>query len=153
LTRLFSFKAVFGLADSSPRLKMEALLHQKHLSGSFDSPVEPALIMSRQTGVFSRENASLVGHKLLEQIGVLEIKSVHGEIDFWFRPGSADFHEGTAASSAAFIGFFRASLAWHRRWLFNFPMQRVAPQRGIVLPEFQFFGLQFLVPSGGIAGR
>jgi len=41
----------------------------------------------RETCIFAREDASLVGDKLLEQVDVLEIEDIDGEIDLRFGRG------------------------------------------------------------------
>ena len=67
------------------------LLHQQHLAGALDGAIEPALVMRRQAGVFARQDAALVGHELPEQVDVLEIERVNGEIDLGLRARGARF--------------------------------------------------------------
>lgn len=109
--------------------------------------------MSGQAGVLTRQNAALISDELLEQIGVFEIEGLDGKIDFRFGARSAHLHKGTSAAGTAFIGFFGAGFAWHRVRLLDFAVERVAAQSGIVLPELELFGFEFLIARGGIAGR
>jgi len=59
--------------------------------------------MGGETRVLAWEDASLVGYKLLEKVGVFKIESIHSKIDFRLRAGSADFSEGAATAGAAFL--------------------------------------------------
>ena len=63
--------------------------HQEHLAGALDGAVQAPLIVRGQASVFAREDTTLVGDKLLEQIDVLEIQSVGGEINFGLGPRRA----------------------------------------------------------------
>jgi len=92
--------------------------------------------MRGQPGVFAGKNSALVGHELLEQIDVLEIKRVKGEIDFWLGPRCARF--GTAPLAAG--RFFFVCFAWHKK-LFNLFVQCVAAQEWVVFPFFELFRL------------
>jgi len=85
-------------------------LHQQHLARALDGAGHAALIMRGHPGVFARQDAALIGHKLPEQIGVFEIKRVNGEINLWFRPLRAIFRPVTRPAAVPFvcIGF-----AWH----------------------------------------
>jgi hypothetical protein len=94
--------------------------------------------MGGQTGILTRENAALIGHKLPEQIRVFEIERVDRKIDFWLGTRSADFSEGRTAAGATFFGFVRASFSGHR--LFDFAMQGVAAQGGVVFSQLELFG-------------
>jgi hypothetical protein len=87
--------------------------------------------MRGQTGVFAGQDAALVGHELPQQVDILEIKRIGREIDFWFGPRGAHFHERTGTSTAA-VGLVRSSFARHK--LFDFAMERVAPQGWIIFP-------------------
>ena len=80
--------------------------------------------MRGQAGVFAGQNAALVGHKLPEQIGVLEIQRVGGEIDFRFRTRRADFRGAARTAAIPFVG---VGFAWHR--LFDFAMKRMTPEK------------------------
>ena len=66
--------------------------------------------MRWQAGVFAGQDAALVGHKLPEQVGVLEIKRVDGEINFWFRTRRAVFR---GAARTAAVPFVSVGFAWH----------------------------------------
>lgn len=110
------------------------LLHQQHLPGTFDGSVELALVMRREAGVLARKNAASVGDELTEQSGVLEIKSIHGEIDFRLRTWSADFH----CPAALAIVFIRMSFTRHK--LLDFAVQSVFPHVAVVLHQFHLFG-------------
>ena len=68
---------------------MPRLLHQQHLPGAFDGPVQAALVVGGQTGVFAGQDAALIGHELPEQVDVLEVEGVDGEVDFGLGPGRA----------------------------------------------------------------
>ena len=94
-------------------LRAKASLHQQHLAGALDGAIEAALIMRGQPGVFSGENAALIGDKLLEQVGVLEIQGVHGEVDLRFGPGGARFTRGGPAARSALF-FVSVGFAWHK---------------------------------------
>ena len=115
------------------------LLHEQHLARALDRAVQPALIMRRKTGVFSRQDASLIGDKLPEQVDVLEIKSIHCEINFRLWPRGADFAISRTAM-AAFFGFVGTSLSRHKV-LLDFAMNGVATECWIVFLNLQLFGL------------
>jgi hypothetical protein len=80
------------------------LLHQQHLARAFDGAGQAALVMGGQAGVFAGQDAALIGHKLPEQIGVLEIQRVSGEINLGFGPGRATFHRAARTTAIRFIG-------------------------------------------------
>jgi hypothetical protein len=83
------------------------LFHQEHLAGAFDGFGQAALVMSRQPGVFAREDAALICDELLKEDGIFVINGLNGKIDFRFGPGGAAFRgPATAAVSAAgtFVG-------------------------------------------------
>src|SRR3989442_15563186 len=107
--------------------------------------------MGRKPGVFSGKNSALIGHKLFQQVDILEIERVNGEVDFGLRPRRADFGKGTA-TAAAFVGLVRASFARHSR-LFGFAMERWASQSRVVLFDLEFLGLEFLVARSSITRR
>jgi len=88
---------------------VERLLHQKHLARALDGVRQAALIMRGHSGVFARQDAALVGDVLPEQVGVLEIERVLGEVNLrlWARRAVL----GGAAVAA--LVFFRVCLAWH----------------------------------------
>jgi len=92
------------------QLPIEAgkLFHQQHLAGALDRQGHAALVMSGQARVFAGQNPPLVRHKLTEQIGVLEIERIGGEVNFRLGPGGAGF--GGAARAAA-VGFLGVGLA------------------------------------------
>ena len=70
--------------------------------------------MGRKTGVFAGENATLIRDELLEQVRVLEIERIDGEIDLGFGPGRSHLRERGPVASTAFIRLIRASLARHK---------------------------------------
>jgi hypothetical protein len=70
------------------------LFHQKHLAGSLDRSIQAPLIMRRQPGVLSWQDATLIRHKLLQQIDVFEIESIDGKVNLRLRPWRATFHPG-----------------------------------------------------------
>ena len=102
--------------------------------------------MSRQTGVFARQDTTLVSDELAEQGGVFEVERVDGEVNLRLGARSARLH-----GAAATFFFIRMSFTWHS--LLNFAMKGVAAEEGIVLLQFHFFRLQFFVPSGHVARR
>jgi hypothetical protein len=59
----------------------DGLLHQQHLTRSLDGTIEPALVMSWQTGVLAGQDPALVSNELLQQINVFEVERVSGEVD------------------------------------------------------------------------
>ena len=63
--------------------------------------------MRGHAGVFARKNAALVGHILAQQIGVLEIQRVLGEVNLRLGAGRAVFR---CAALAALV-FFGVRLA------------------------------------------
>jgi hypothetical protein len=67
------------------------LLHQQHLTGAFDRPIQLPLVMGRQAGVLARQDTALIRDELLEQIHVLEIQGIHREIDLWLWARGSDF--------------------------------------------------------------
>src|ERR1043165_7044775 len=83
-------------------------LHQQHLSRALDGRVEPALIVRGQAGVLARKDAPLVGDELPEQIGVLVVDGIDGEIDL--RLGTDDAWLGRARALVVLLGM---SLAGH----------------------------------------
>src|SRR5688572_22469333 len=93
------------------------LLHQEHLAGAFDGAAEAALVVGREAGVFAREDATLVGNKLAEQIDVFEIEGIDGEVHFGLGARGALFHHRTAAAVFAAVAFLFMSFAWHNRLL------------------------------------
>ena len=90
------------------------LLHEKHLPSALDRTIKPTLIMRGQTGVFLWKNTSLVGNKLLKQVGVLKVEGVDRKIDLGLWPRGSNFRNGTSAR-AAFVGFIWACFARHRK--------------------------------------
>jgi len=98
-----------------------------------------------QTGVFAGKNAALVGHELLEQSDILEIKRIKGEINLWFRTGCPVFHRALSP----LLVFFFIGFAWHK--LFDFAMDGITAQSGIVFFDFQLFRLELFVSGGGVA--
>jgi len=88
-------------------------LHEQHLSRAFNGAIQPPLVMRGQAGVFAGQNASLVGHELFEQVGVLEIQGVRGEINLGLGPRRADFIRAGPAAGTAFLSV-GMRLAWHK---------------------------------------
>jgi hypothetical protein len=78
---------------SGVRLSIENgdLLHQQHLTGAFDRPIQAPLVVRGKAGIFAREDAPLVSDELAQQVGVLEVQRIHGEIDLGLRTRCADF--------------------------------------------------------------
>ena len=94
------------------------LLHQQHLPRALDGAVQTALVMRGQAGVFARQNAALVGHKLPEQVDVFEIERVNGEINLGLRARACGVrHRGPAATAA--VGFVGVGFAGHKAYLIS----------------------------------
>ena len=109
--------------------------------------------MRGKAGVFPWQDSALVGHVLLEQIHIFIIQRVHSEIHFGFRARLAHFRKGTARPAACGgLGFVVMSFAWHRM-LLDFPVQRVAAKKTIILHDLDFLRLKLLVASCLIARR
>ena len=81
--------AAFARGVYSKISSSSQLLHEKHLAGALHRAVELALVVRGQTGVFAREDATLVSHELPEQGGVFEVESVDCEVDLRLGPRSA----------------------------------------------------------------
>ena len=67
----------------------ENLLHQQHLTRPLDGGGHAALVRRGQAGVFPRQNAALIGHERAEQVRVLVVERVNGEVDFRLRTRGA----------------------------------------------------------------
>ena len=78
------------------------LLHEQHLACALDGTIQPALIVRGKAGVLSRQDPSLICHKLLQQVDVFEIERVDGKIDFGLGARGAGFTVG-AGAVAAFV--------------------------------------------------
>src|SRR5882724_6549445 len=88
-------------------------LHEQNLTRALNGAIQPPLVMRRQAGIFAGQNPALVGHELLEQIGVLEIQRIRREINLGLGPGRANFiGTGPAAGTALISVGMR--LAWHK---------------------------------------
>lgn len=86
-------------------------LHQQHLTRTLNRLIQAALVMRGKTGVFTRQNASLIGHELAKQIRILEVEGVHREINLRLRARCAFFSRATATAA---VGFVCVCLARHR---------------------------------------
>jgi hypothetical protein len=89
------------------RFTFHALFHQQRLARALDGAGQPALVMRGQAGVFAGQDAALVGHKLPEQIGVLEVERVGGEINLRLRTLRAGFRHavGPMVIRSFLVGF------------------------------------------------
>src|SRR5262245_41438596 len=96
------------------RVVTSGLFHQQHLARALDGAIQPALIVGRQSGIFSRQNATVVRDKLPQQVRVLEIEGVDREINLRLWPRCAFLHGPAASPSAGAVSFIRVSLAWHK---------------------------------------
>ena len=67
--------------------------------------------MRGKASVFAREDAALISHELAKQIRVLEVQSVHREINLRLRARCAFFCRATATAA---VGFVCVCLARHR---------------------------------------
>jgi hypothetical protein len=83
--------------------------HQQHLARAFDGVRQAALIMRGHSGVFARQDAALIGDILPEQIRVLEIERVLGEVNLRLRARCALFRRAAIAA----LVFFGIRLAGH----------------------------------------
>ena len=124
------------------------LLHEQHLARSLDRAIQAALIMRRQARVFSRQDASLIRHKLFQQIDVFEVKRINRKINLRLRTRRADFIRGTTA----LLGFIWTGFSGHSV-LLDFAMKRVAAERWVILLNLQLFRLKLFVTRGGVARR
>ena len=61
--------------------------------------------MRGHAGVFARQDAALVGDILAEQVGVLEVQRIGGEIDLGFRARRAIFRRARTAFISVGMGF------------------------------------------------
>ena len=104
--------------------------------------------MRREARVFSRQDATLVGHKLLQQVDVFEIERVDRKINFRLRTRRSGFIRG----AAALFRFIWASFSGHRV-LLDFAMQRVPAERWVILLDLQLFRLELLVAGSRVARR
>ena len=77
--------------------------------------------MRRQSGVFARKNAALVGHKLLEQRDVLVVQRVERKVDFRLRAGGADFERLRPCRGRRVRLVFRDEffVAWEKGYLIS----------------------------------
>src|SRR5688572_25668911 len=98
---------------------MKFSLHQQHLAGAFDDAAEAALVVRREASVFAGENAPLVGDELAEEVGVLEVEGVDGEINFGLGARSALFHGARTAAAVFAVAFFCVRFAWHKSYLIS----------------------------------
>lgn len=92
------------------------LLHQQHLPRTLNRAVQPPLVVRRQSRVLAWQNPTLVGDKLFQEVGILEIKRFHGEIDLWFGTRRSRLSHGPT-TGAAFLTFLRTSLTRHKALL------------------------------------
>jgi len=79
------------------------LLHQQSLTGTFGHPAEFPLVVGWQPSVFARQQAPLIRYELPEQVVVLEIERIDGEIDLRFGAGTGFSVGRTGTSPAAAI--------------------------------------------------
>ena len=107
--------ALHGQKNSAwqDRPRSKALLHQQHLARTLDRTVQLALVVSGQPRVLARQDAALIGDELLEQVHILVIKRVHGEVNFGFRTGNPHFRRGPFAA-AIFSRTIGVGFAWHK---------------------------------------
>src|SRR3989442_4695366 len=105
--------------------------------------------MRRQAGVFPRQDSAGVSDELSEQVDVLVVQRVHGEINFRLGPGRAGFHRPSPTRAATRL--IDVGLAWHN--LFDFAVHGVATKKGVVFFQLKFLRLQLLVARGEVARR
>ena len=70
--------------------------------------------MRRESCIFSREDAALVGDKLLEQSDVFVFQGVKRKIDFRLGAGGSDFGCARLAAPAAADWFFGVCFTRHK---------------------------------------
>src|SRR5260221_10695023 len=75
--------------------------------------------MGGKAGVFSGQNAALVGHKLPQQNDILVVEGIDGEIDLGFGPRSSFFNGGPFAAASFRVPFFGMSFARHTAYLIS----------------------------------
>src|ERR1700744_4864929 len=78
-------------ATTEKRSRGKKLLDQQHLARALDRLRQAALIVRGHARVLARKDAALVGHILAEQVRVLEIQRVLGEVNLRLRTGRAVF--------------------------------------------------------------
>jgi hypothetical protein len=100
-----TFRRGFGESQSLP--------HEQHLAGALDGAVERALIVGGQPGVLAGKNTALIRDELAEQIHILVIQRIDGEIDLGLRTRGAFLHPGAFAT--AFAVFFEIGLTGHKK--------------------------------------
>src|SRR5271166_1311638 len=116
-----------GCAGSGRREIRVESFHQQHLARALDRVGQPALVVRGHAGILAGQDPTLIGHVLLEQICVLEIESVLGEVDFGLWARRAVFR-GAAVASLVLVGVCLARhnylislwTVWRRRNGLNF---------------------------------
>lgn len=108
--------------------------------------------MSRKTGVLARQDTTLIGHELTQQIRILEVKGFNGEVDFRLWPRGSHFGERRPTAGPTLVGL----LIWtgftrHNCGLLDFPVHSMTAQSGVVLLQLKLFRFKFLVSCRGIA--
>lgn len=121
------------------------LLHEQHLPCALDGRGHATLISGGQTGVFAREDAAVVRHKLAKQVRVAEIECIDGEIDLRLRA-----LEARLVARIATLVFL--VLAGHDV-LLNFAVKSVATEEGVKLLLLDLFLLDLLVAGGLVTGH
>ncbi len=114
------------------------LLHQQHLPGTLDRGRHLPLIMSREIGVFTRQDAAVVGYKLPQQIDVTVIESVKREIDLRLWPL---IYLIGARGPGVLVGTF----LFRHDVLLDFAVQSVSFQEGIELLLFNLLLLGLFI--------
>lgn len=124
------------------------LLHQQHLAGALDGPAQAALVMRRKSGILAGQQTPLIRDKSPQQVGILEIQGVNGELDLGLRPWGAWLGRRAAAAIAVSL-FLGISFARHKL-LLDFLMHSVPAQEGIILLLLDFLGLRLFIARGHI---
>jgi len=110
--------------------------------------------MRREPGVFAGQDPAIVRHELPQQINILEIERVDGEVNLGFGPGCS-FLEATGAAAAFAFSAVGVSFAGHKGadpgWLLDFLVDSAPAEEGVVFFDLQFLRLQFLIARGGVA--
>ena len=81
-------------------LQTRNLFHEQHLAGALDGAGEPALVTSRQPGVFAGQQTSLICHKLFQMHWVFKVQGIDREINFWLGTRCAALIGSIAAATS-----------------------------------------------------
>jgi len=106
--------------------------------------------MGREAGVFAGKDSALIGDKLPEEIRVLVVQGIDGEIDLGLRTRCPPLC-GCAATTPFGVPFLRMGFARHKI-LFNFAMKCVPAEGWIVFPDLELLRFQLFIAAGHVTG-